>query len=164
MPGRGEAYIPTNIPLSWKTISDYEVKQDQAVPDLATNLKRIDSPSSLPAVTPDRRPKYPWSSRKLETGGVAGAFPRYGASVNQDCSNEGDIYIKGGLVNGKIVKGDIWLIRTSQEENFHCIPVSSTIENPGPRVGAAGVLAGNAFVVFGGDTKLEDNGTLDKTL
>ena len=157
-----------NRPLSWKTVSDHGVKQDQAVPDLAPIPKISDSSNSLPDVTPDPKSQYPWSRRKLKSNGVGEAFPRYGASVNGLCTNEGAIYIYGGLVNGTTIKGDLWVIDTSQEEVIYCEPLSSTVEGPSSRpssrVGAAAVLAGNAFIVFGGDTKKDDNDTLDKAL
>ena len=137
-----------NITLSWKTISDHEVKQDLAVPDLATNTKIVNSSSSLPAVTPDRKQQDPWSSRKLERDKIGGAFPRYGASVNEDRSDEVNTYIYGGLVNGKTLKCDLWLIRTSQEGEFHCKLIPTHSKGPSPTVGAAAVLAGNDFIIF----------------
>jgi len=50
------------------------------------------------------------------------------------------------------------------DRSFNCYPVSSASEGPGPRVGHASLLIGNAFVVFGGDTKIEDDDQLDETL
>ena len=37
-------------------------------------------------------------------------------------------------------------------------------EGPGPRVGHASLLVGNAFIVFGGDTKIDEMDVLDDTL
>jgi len=69
----------------------------------------------------------------------------------------------GGLVNGTNVKGDLWIIEGGNRPPS-CYPVQTTAEGPGPRVGHASLLVGNAFIVFGGDTKVEENDVLDDTL
>ncbi len=48
--------------------------------------------------------------------------------------------------------------------NMACYPLATTAEGPGPRVGHASLLVGNAFIVYGGDTKMEDSDVLDETL
>ena len=48
--------------------------------------------------------------------------------------------------------------------NLSCYQVATVSEGPGPRVGHASLLVGNAFIVFGGDTKMDDSDTLDDTL
>jgi hypothetical protein len=48
--------------------------------------------------------------------------------------------------------------------NLSCYPIATVSEGPGPRVGHASLLVGNAFIVFGGDTKMDDNDSLDDTL
>jgi hypothetical protein len=45
-----------------------------------------------------------------------------------------------------------------------CFPVKTEAEGPGPRVGHASLLVGNAFIVFGGDTKQDEADPLDDTL
>lgn len=45
-----------------------------------------------------------------------------------------------------------------------CYPIATVSEGPGPRVGHASLLVGNAFIVFGGDTQQEDTDVLDDTL
>jgi len=45
-----------------------------------------------------------------------------------------------------------------------CYPVATTSEGPGPRVGHASLLVGNAYIVFGGDTKMDEGDQLDDTL
>jgi len=90
-------------------------------------------------------------------------FPRYGAAVNAVASKEGDVYLMGGLVNGTTVKGDLWMVEAGGG-NLACYPVGTTFEGPGPRVGHASLLIGNAFIVFGGDTKMDDRDSLDDTL
>lgn len=69
----------------------------------------------------------------------------------------------GGLVNGSTVKGDLWMIEAGAVA-LGCYPVGTTFEGPGPRVGHASLLVGNAFIVFGGDTKVDDRDKLDDTL
>lgn len=69
----------------------------------------------------------------------------------------------GGLVNGSTVKGDLWMIEAGGH-NLACYPVGTTFEGPGPRVGHASLLVGNAFIVFGGDTKMDERDKLDDTL
>lgn len=68
----------------------------------------------------------------------------------------------GGLINGATVKGDLWMIEAGG--NMTCYPLPTTAEGPGPRVGHSSLLVGNAFIVFGGDTKIEESDMLDETL
>ena len=90
-------------------------------------------------------------------------FPRYGAAVNAVSNKEGEVYLMGGLVDGSVVKGDLWMIEAGAG-NLACYPINPTFEGPGPRVGHASLLVGNAFIVFGGDTKMDDRDRLDETL
>jgi hypothetical protein len=78
-------------------------------------------------------------------------------------SKDGVVYIMGGLVNGSTVKGDLWLVEVGSG-SMACYPVATTGDGPGPRVGHSSLLVGNAFIVFGGDTKLQDGDMLDDTL
>ena len=68
----------------------------------------------------------------------------------------------GGLINSSTVKGDLWLIEAGG--NMSCYPLATTAEGPGPRVGHASLLVGNAFIVYGGDTKIDESDVLDETL
>lgn len=68
----------------------------------------------------------------------------------------------GGLINSSTVKGDLWLIEAGS--NMACYPLATTAEGPGPRVGHSSLLVGNAFIVYGGDTKIEETDVLDETL
>ncbi|KAI9808783.1 MAG: hypothetical protein M1825_003936 [Sarcosagium campestre] len=107
---------------------------------------------------------YPWSQRRLNfTSSEVGPFPRYGAAVNAVASKEGDIYLMGGLINGKTVKGDLWMIE-ADAGNVACYPLATTQGLPGPRVGHASLIVGNAFIVYGGDTKMDNRDVLDDTL
>lgn len=49
-------------------------------------------------------------------------------------------------------------------QSMTCYPIATTSEGPGPRVGHASLLVGNAFIVFGGDTKMDEGDMLDDTL
>lgn len=49
-------------------------------------------------------------------------------------------------------------------ERLEAYPVMTTSQGPGPRVGHASLLVGNAFIVFGGDTKVDERDVLDETL
>ncbi|RMZ78427.1 hypothetical protein DV738_g3855, partial [Chaetothyriales sp. CBS 135597] len=107
---------------------------------------------------------YPWSQRRLNfPTPQSNPFPRYGAAVNAVASKDGDIYMMGGLINGSLVRGDLWIIE-SGSGNLSCYPIATVSEAPGPRVGHASLLVGNAFIVFGGDTKMDDSDVLDDTL
>ena len=104
---------------------------------------------------------FPWSQKRLNfTTAQGNPFPRYGAAVNSVASKDGDIYMMGGLIDGVTV-GDIWKIESS---SLSCAPVTTFAEGPGPRVGHASLLVGNAFIVFGGDTKTDGNDMLDEKL
>lgn len=106
---------------------------------------------------------YPWSQRRVTyTTSHPSPFPRYGAAVNSVASKEGDIYLMGGLINSSTVKGDLWMVEAGG--NMACYPLATTAEGPGPRVGHASLLVGNAFIVYGGDTKMDDSDVLDETL
>lgn len=106
---------------------------------------------------------YPWSQKRITyTTNHPSPFPRYGAAVNSVASKEGDIYLMGGLINSSTVKGDLWLVEAGGK--MECYPLGTTAEGPGPRVGHASLLVGNAFIVYGGDTKMEDSDELDETL
>lgn len=69
----------------------------------------------------------------------------------------------GGLVNSQTVKGDLWMIGAG-EASLPCHPIGTKFDGPGPRVGHASLLVGNAFIVFGGDTKTNEQDKLDDTL
>lgn len=72
------------------------------------------------------------------------------------------MYVMGGLINSSTVKGDLWMIEAGG--SLSCYPLATTAEGPGPRVGHASLLVGNAFIVYGGDTKIEESDALDETL
>lgn len=83
--------------------------------------------------------------------------------MNANASKEGDIYLMGGLVNAETVKGDLWMVEAGSA-TLSCYPISTISEGPGRRVGHSSLLVGNAFIVFGGDTKIDETDVLDDTL
>ncbi|KAL9065896.1 MAG: hypothetical protein Q9157_007323 [Trypethelium eluteriae] len=113
---------------------------------------------------PSDQSPYPWSQSRLNfTNNLQNPFPRYGAAANAHASKDGSIFLMGGLINGSTVKGDLWMVEAASA-SMSCYPIQTTSEGPGPRVGHASLLVGNAFIVFGGDTKLDDGDQLDDTL
>jgi len=137
---------------------------------MLTALQRLPQQNARPPPT-DASP-YPWSQRRLTfTVSHTNPFPRYGAAVNATGSKDGSIYLMGGLINGSTVKGDLWMVEAgiptgsgTHSGQMTCYPVATTSEGPGPRVGHASLLVGNAFIVFGGDTKMDEGDQLDDTL
>lgn len=126
-------------------------------------LRNGAAPAVQPMNTNPNASLYPWSQRRLTyTTSHPSPFPRYGAAVNSVASKEGDIYLMGGLINSSTVKGDLWMVEAGG--NMACYPLATTAEGPGPRVGHASLLVGNAFIVYGGDTKMDDSDVLDETL
>ncbi|KAL2816776.1 hypothetical protein BDW59DRAFT_135954 [Aspergillus cavernicola] len=128
-----------------------------------SQAQRPHQPSNSPGSSPGAS-LYPWSQRRLNfSSPQSNPFPRYGAAINSVASKEGDIYMMGGLIDGSTVKGDLWMMESSSG-NLSCFPIATVSEGPGPRVGHASLLVGNAFIVFGGDTKVDESDALDDTL
>lgn len=137
------------------------IRYNEKAPTLTTNSQP--RPNNALTQVPNAA-LYPWSQRKLNfPTPQSNPFPRYGAAVNAVASKEGDIYMMGGLINGSMVRGDLWMVE-SATGNLSCYPIATVSEGPGPRVGHASLLVGNAFIVFGGDTKMDDSDVLDDTL
>ncbi|KAL4781489.1 hypothetical protein BJX76DRAFT_14741 [Aspergillus varians] len=140
---------PDQSRMRHRTGSESQRPQQQPPPS-------SNSPGSSPGAS-----LYPWSQRRLNFS--SNPFPRYGAAINAVASKEGDVYMMGGLIDGSTVKGDLWMLESSSG-NLSCFPIATVSDGPGPRVGHASLLVGNAFIVFGGDTKVDENDTLDDTL
>jgi len=51
----------------------------------------------------------------------------------------------GGLIRSQTVRGDLWMIEGGGTQ-LAAYPVMTTSEGPGPRVGHASLLVGNAFI------------------
>ncbi|KAK5938259.1 Negative regulator of mitotic exit [Knufia obscura] len=133
-------------------------RRDRAASELGTR------PPQQQMRPPPHADLYPWSQKPLAfPNPQANPFPRYGAAVNSIASKEGDVYLMGGLINGETVRGDLWMVEAGSQQ-LSCYPIATVSEGPGPRVGHASLLVGNAFIVFGGDTQQEDTDVLDDTL
>ncbi|KAI9811267.1 MAG: Negative regulator of mitotic exit [Phylliscum demangeonii] len=133
-------------------------KAEPDFPGLRTALAQPPAPALSTAAL------YPWAKARFNfTTNHPNPFPRYGAAVNAVASKEGDIYMMGGLINGSTVKGDLWMVE-ADPRSLACYPIVTTSEGPGPRVGHASLIVGNAFIVFGGDTKIDERDVLDDTL
>ena len=50
----------------------------------------------------------------------------------------------GGLIRTQQPKGDLWTIDSGPQ--FAAVPVNTQSDGPGPRVGHASLLVGNAFI------------------
>ncbi|KAK9330115.1 hypothetical protein V1520DRAFT_341341 [Lipomyces starkeyi] len=101
---------------------------------------------------------YPWSQRPLI--GPSYPFPRYGHSSSNTASKTGYIYVFGGL-KGSTPKNDLWVIEV---DTYTVRQLQAVADLVSARYGHASELVGNAFIVFGGDTrypgtkeKLDDN-------
>ncbi|KAK9367673.1 hypothetical protein V1509DRAFT_625899 [Lipomyces kononenkoae] len=102
--------------------------------------------------------QYPWSQRPFN--GASFPFPRYGHSSSNAASKTGHIYLFGGLT-GSAPKNDLWVIET---DTYTVRQLQTGADLVSARYGHASELVGNAFIVFGGDTrypgakeKIDDN-------
>ncbi|KAI5801372.1 hypothetical protein DFH27DRAFT_56069 [Peziza echinospora] len=119
---------------------------------------------SSPQLSSSNASLYPWSNRRLNLPSGQSPFPRYGHAANGTASKDGDVYIIGGLIRTQQPKGDLWIMENAGNSQLSAFPVATQSEGPGPRVGHASLLVGNAFIVFGGDTKFDEKDALDETL
>ncbi|KAH0607400.1 uncharacterized protein H6S33_002434 [Morchella sextelata] len=144
--------------MSGKDIGMTSSQQQQG----AAPVQKSQAPPSQ--VNPANSALYPWSQRRLTlSSSHPSPFPRYGHAANGVAGKDGDVYIMGGLIRSQTVRGDLWMIEGGGSQ-LAAYPVVTTSEGPGPRVGHASLLVGNAFIVFGGDTKLDPADVLDETL
>ncbi|KAL3469104.1 hypothetical protein BJX99DRAFT_88316 [Aspergillus californicus] len=150
---------PDHLRMRQRAESESQVANPISPTQRSQQATGSNSPGSSPGTS-----LYPWSQRRLNfSSPQANPFPRYGAAINAVASKEGDIYMMGGLIDGSTVKGDLWMMESSSG-NLSCFPIATVSEGPGPRVGHASLLVGNAFIVFGGDTKVDESDALDDTL
>lgn len=106
----------------------------------------------------------PWSAQRFVfRDSQSIPFPRYGAGVGPVASEEGRSYMMGGLIKGTDIMGDLWEIEV-RGTDIECNPVIGIVNGPSPRVGHACLLAGNAFIVWGGDYTEQEGGSLDQFL
>lgn len=101
-----------------------------------------------------KKPLYPWSRRSFNlTPAHPGPFRRY--AVNTDASKGRHIYLMGGLINGSRIRGDLWMLEVDSR-HLSCYHIATNPKGPGPRVGHASLIIGNAFIVFGRDNTTEE--------
>lgn len=99
----------------------------------------------------------PWTRIKLNSS----PFPRYRHTLSSVISEEGYVFVMGGLREGSVY-GDLWALNTS---NFEADSIENFDGIPAPRVGHNSCLCGNAFIIFGGDTiQTNELGELDNDL
>lgn len=114
--------------------------------------------------------KTPWKKKKLYNS----PFPRFGHAVSSYTAPNGSIYLMGGL-SGNAVFGDMWVLEpirdnhdSNSKDSENSPYIASPIENPqkvpSPRTGHASILIGNAFIIFGGDTAINNEPSLDNKL
>ncbi|CCD24574.1 Kel2p NDAI_0D02600 [Naumovozyma dairenensis CBS 421] len=123
---------------------------------LGNNLPSYNEPTDYHKL----HPTTIWNRIKLQNS----PFPRYRHVASSYVSDDGKIYVIGGL-HDQSVYGDTWIL--SYENNGLSTTITSkTVDisenTPPPRVGHAATLCGNAFVIFGGDThKVNKDGSMD---
>jgi len=123
--------IGSTSSASGQTLSNQEAQQTS--PWSAQQLKIL--PSAIPSLSP---------------------FPRYGHALSATSTNNGEMYIFGGLV-GESLTNDLFQISV---RDLGTTFLQTAGEIPSPRVGHASALANNMLIVWGGDMKadLKDNG------
>lgn len=115
---------------------------------------------------PPHNPGYPWSTRPLrlyqprEHSQPLSPFPRYGLSVPPYPSHSGHMLLFGGLVADR-AHNDLW----SLDVRDHSLQLVKTRgEAPLPRIGHVSAIADRIMLVFGGDTKVDENDKQDEGL
>ncbi|ODH27802.1 hypothetical protein ACO22_04080 [Paracoccidioides brasiliensis] len=162
-PGSGSTNNSLNSLTGTASSEQSRSRRDRADSEPQGPRTQLQNGNNAPSPVPNPA-LFPWSQRRMNFPSQNfRPFPRYGAAVNGVASKEGDIYMMGGLVDGSTAKGDLWMVENNGG-NMSCFPITPVTEGPGPRVGHASLLVGNAFIVFGGDTKTDDNDSLDDTL
>lgn len=94
----------------------------------------------------------PWNRVKLYNS----PFPRYRHAASSVSSDKDEMFLMGGLKDGSVF-GDTWKIVPQQQSDGSLAYSAQLVEvvnlnNPPARVGHSGVLCGNAFIIYGGDT------------
>ncbi|PPQ64520.1 hypothetical protein CVT26_002059 [Gymnopilus dilepis] len=122
---------------------------------------------------PRQPPSFPWSARRLNLlppnvmskPGVApptspspSPFPRYGHAMPATATQNGDLFLFGGLVR-ESARNDVYLLST--RDNSACLFQTSG-QVPSPRMGHACALVGNVLIVWGGDTNTDPSKPADR--
>lgn len=122
----------------------------------AANSQQLQQPAAMRPPQTSQPSQYPWSKHYISN---ASPFPRYGHAANCIAARDGEVFVMGGL-KGSNVFGDLWVIESDTLTGY----LLDTEGCPSPRVGHASLTLGNAFIVFGGDTKIEEADELDDNL
>lgn len=122
----------------------------------AANSQQLQQPTAMRPPQTSQPSQYPWSKHYISN---ASPFPRYGHAANYIAARDGEVFVMGGL-KGSNVFGDLWVIESDTLTGY----LLDTEGCPSPRVGHASLTLGNAFIVFGGDTKIEEADELDDNL
>lgn len=115
---------------------------------------------------PPHNPGYPWSTRQLRLYQPAGQptplspFPRYGLSVPPYPSHSGHMLLFGGLVRDR-AHNDLWSLDV---RDCSLQLVKTRGEAPLPRIGHVSAIADRIMLVFGGDTKINEDDKQDDGL
>lgn len=104
-------------------------------------------------------PVYPWSTRPLKLYGET-PFPRYGLSVPPSPSHSGHMLLFGGLVRDR-AHNDLWSLDVRDSSLRR---VETKGEAPLPRIGHVSAIAKRVMLVFGGDTKVNEDDKQDDGL
>lgn len=99
----------------------------------------------------------PWAEYNVQR---AAPSPRFGHSANYIAARDGELFVMGGIRDMDILN-DLWVIDTNTLTGYQLVTDGFRV---GPRVGHASLVLGNAHVVFGGDTKIEESDPLDDNL
>lgn len=113
-------------------------------------------------------PGYPWSTRPLRPyqqqtnppSPPITPFPRYGFSVPPYPSHSGHILLFGGLVRDR-AHNDLWSLDV---RDCSLQLVKTRGDAPLPRIGHVSAIADRIMLVFGGDTKINEDDQQDDGL
>jgi hypothetical protein len=78
-------------------------------------------------------------------------FPRYGHALPSSATQNGDLFLFGGLVR-EAACNDLYLFST---RDLSATLLQTGGEIPSPRVGHASALVSSVLIVWGGDTKTD---------
>ncbi|KAK9455101.1 hypothetical protein V1511DRAFT_458897 [Dipodascopsis uninucleata] len=127
---------------------------------VSTTNSHTAPPNSSSSASPSSpRIHYPWADREISS--PITPFPRYGHSCsNIPSKSSGGIILFGGL-KGEESKNDLWSL---DPEKMTMTLIQNHSDVVSPRYGHSSAIAGNAFVVFGGDTRESEEDPLDDNL
>lgn len=108
----------------------------------STHALVLEPPESLP--TPNVKPS---------TAPSPSPFPRYSHSISSTATDDGDLILFGGLVDG-VSSNDVYAV-SIRDGRTRLIETTGDI--PDPRFGHACIIIGNMLLIWGGDTRHAKN-------